>query len=216
MTRFLGMTDNDLDLESLALLRKNNTTTLALYIWQETDSQELIRRIERSVLAYTFQSADGKLGMKAALTSAPSDVSYIPDAHVVDFAMSRDKQSLYSSVNVYYKENPSTEKYLLQQCDNTQLTYRHRVRQVLDVYTALTSAADAVSLGSSIIGLLDRVRISFTVPRCLFTHHPGDLIYFSRNRYYSPNPTASNKLLRILSISKRFMAGQTEIVAETV
>jgi len=197
-------------------LRTSNTTALSMYMWKECDSQEIIRRIERSIEGYTFQGANGKLGIKAAQTSAPSDILYIPNARVMDFAMSRDKGSVYSTVNIYYGEDPSIDKYSLQQCNNVQVTYKHKIDQQLDVYTALTTATQATALGSNIIEMLDRARVHFTVPRCLFTHEPGDLVYLTRDRYFGNNPTANNKLLRILSISKGFQSGTTQITAEEV
>lgn len=216
VNNYLDINDDNLDLDSIWATHVAKSTALALPVWKDTDSQELIRRIERSIEANTFQAADGKLGIKAALTSAPSDIFYIPDAHVIDFSMSRDKYSLFSTVNVYYGEDPSTDKYSLQQCGNSQLTHKHGVAQSLDVYTALTSSSAATSLGSDIIDLLDRFQVHFTVPRSLFTHQPGDLVYLNRTRYYNENPVAANKLLRIISISKSFSSGRTSITAEVV
>jgi hypothetical protein len=216
MNNYFSIGDSDLDLDSIWATHVAKSTALSLYVWKDTDSQELIRCIERSIEANTFQAADGKLGLKVALTSAPSDIVYVPDAQIIDFSMARDKYSLFSMVNVYYGENPSEDRYSLQQCGNNQLTYKHGVSQPLDVYTALTTSAAATSLGSNIISLLDKMQIHFVVPKTMFASQPGDLIYLTRTRYYDSNPTAANKLLRIIKISKSFSSGRTEIDAEVI
>jgi hypothetical protein len=216
MINRLGLTDDDLDLDSIWATHLAKTTALSLYVWKETDSQELIRRIERSVQAYTYQNAEGKLGLRVSLTSAPSDIVYVLNAHVLDFGMSRSRDAVYSTVNVWYAENTSADKFALYQGSNTQLSYKYKVTQPLDVYTALTTASQAADLAADITGLLDKERIAFTVPRCLFLAMPGDLIYLTRTRYYDTSGTAGNKLLRVLSVAKSFVGGRTTVVAEVV
>jgi hypothetical protein len=216
LNTYMDIADTDLDLDSIWATHVAKTTALTIGAWKDTDSQDLIRRIERSIEAYTFQSADGKLGIKVPLTTAPTDIFYVPNEYILGFSMGRNKASLYSLVNVYYGEDASIDKYALQQVTNNQLNYKHKVSQPLDVYTALNTSALAATLGSNIVALLDRARITFTVNRSLFTHQPGDLIYFTRDRFYDQSSTASNKLLRILSISKLHSSGRTEITAEVV
>jgi hypothetical protein len=216
MNEYLDIDDNNLDLPSIVATYVAKSTALSLYVWKEMDSQDLIRRIERSIEATTFQAPDGTLGIKTELSTAPSDIFYIPDADVLDFGMSKSKDSIFSQVNIFYGEDPSTDTYNLQVCGNAQLNYKHKISQTLKFHTALTTAALATALGANIIALLDRAKISFTVPRLLFTHQPGDLVYFNRTRFYDDNPVASNKLLRIMAVSKSFSTGRTGIVAEVV
>jgi fibronectin type 3 domain-containing protein len=217
MNNYLGVPDVSLNLDSIWATHLAKTTALSLYIWKELDSQELIRRIERSIQADSFQDEEGRLGIKVRLTAAPSDITYIPNAFVMnDFGMSRNQDSIYSGVNVWYGENPSEDKFALVQKTNASATYLHGAVKTLDVYTALVTEATANTLGAAIVALLDKFKVKLTVPRVMFCAQPGDLFYLTRSRYYNSNGIASNKLMRILSISKQQSAGRTQIVAEEV
>jgi len=76
--------------------------------------------------------------------------------------------------------------------------------------------ADTETLAALVLADLNKQKISFTVPRNLYTNFPGDLIYFNRDRFPSLSGVASNLLVRILSISKQYSSGRTQITAEVV
>lgn len=216
LNNYLNVADAELDLDSIWGTHISKTTALVLYLWKEIDSQELIRRIERSIQADSFQDAQGRLGLKEQLSSAPSDIFYVQNAHVFDFAIGRSKDSIYSEVIIYYGENPSTDKWSSITKTNNSATFKHGVSRPLEIYTALSSSSDANTLASAIVSLLDKTTLSFGVKRSLFGHMPGDLIYFTRTRYFDSTGTANSKLMRILSISKGQSNGRTTITAEEV
>jgi hypothetical protein len=216
MNNFLNIPDAELDLTSIWSTHLAKTTALSLYLWKEIDSQELMRRIERSIQADTFQTAEGKIGIKPQITTAPSNVAYIPNAHIFDFSMEKSGDSIFNEINVYYSEDSSTDKF---QCVNRQVpsaVWKYGISKPLDIYTALASEAEAISLAAAIVSLLDKAIITFTVPRTLFCHLPGDLIYLTRSRYFNSSGAANKILLRILSISKNQSGGRTTITAEEV
>jgi hypothetical protein len=212
----LGLTDDDLDLDSIYDTRTAITTSLAVYLYKDQSSQEIIRRLERSLRASSYQDAQGRLGLRAAVTTAPSDIRYIPNAHVFDLSVAKDKESLYSEVNVYYAEDPKTDTMARALRSYPAATYRLGINRSLDVDTYLTSAADAEAMGVAITALIDKPIVSFTVSRVLFSAMPGELVYLTRDRYFGSSGTAANLLLRILSIGKSYSAGRTEITAEVV
>ena len=215
LVRFLGLTDADLDLDSIVRLRNAVTTTMGLYLWKECDSQEIIRRIEQSAQAYSFQASESKLGIRAALTTAPSDIKYIPASHILDFRMGISRADVFSRVEVYYNEDSSTDTWSMVAVDNLAAERLYGTKNTLPpVYTTLTTASDAQTLATAIAAQLMKPTIDFTVPRLLFTAIAGDLVYFSRDRYYGQGGTASNKLLRVLAIQKQQGRGRTVVQAE--
>lgn len=217
LTRFLGLTDDDLNMADFVQLRNAITTAMGLYLWKEVDSQEIIRRIEQSAQAYTYQTDGSKLGIRAALTAAPSDIKYIPASHVLDFRMGLSRDDVYSRVEVYYSEDSSTDTWSMVAVDNLAAERLHGTKNTLPpIYTILTTSSDAQALATAVAGLLMKPTVDFTVTRCLFTIKAGDLVYFNRDRYYGAGGTASNKLLRVLAVKKQQAAGRTSITAEEI
>ena len=93
-------------------------------------------------------------------------------------------------------------------------TWRDNIQSLLEVYTALTTSADAAALNSLIISELDRPIISFSVDALLFNIQAGDVVYLNRTRFPSVNGTASNALMLVLEIGKDFANRSTTIKGE--
>jgi hypothetical protein len=185
-------------------------------LWKEIDSQEAIRRIEHSIQADTFQDAEGRLGIRAQLTSAQSGIKYVGNHEVFEYEANLSKDDIYSQVEIYYLDDPSTDKFSMVTRTNLLAIYKYHVNRTLPIYTSLTTTAQANTLASAFINAMMKPIHSFTVPRVLFTCLPGDLIYFSRSRFFNSTGSTNNKLLRILSIGKAQSAGRTTIKSEEV
>ncbi len=226
MNNFLGVTDANLNLDEIYVTKYVMTTALGLAMYKGENSQDIIRKIEHSMRAYSGQDSQGRLTLRAALTAAPSDIKYIPESFILELAADQNQDSLFSEVNIWHSESMKDDKYLRCNAPNGQMPWKYGVTRTLDIYTALTSAADAKALSTAIIPMLGDTAIvqapmpkgpyTFTVPRVLFNALPGDLVYASRNRFYSLSGVASNLLLRILSITKSPSSGKTTIKAEVV
>ncbi|MFA5284154.1 MAG: hypothetical protein WC347_01025 [Smithellaceae bacterium] len=216
LNNYLNIGDADLDLDSIYATMAAKTVALNPYIYKEENSQEIIRKLERTLQAYSDQDASGRLGLKAEQTTASTDIKYIPEAYIRDFGSSKDQSNIYNAVNVFYAENPSTDVFLSITKTNPQTPWKDGVQKTLDVYTYLTSSTDADALGIAILAMFGRRPFTFTVNRGLFTSMPGDLIYVSRKRFPSVTGTAANVLMRIQKITKQFSSGKTQITAEVV
>jgi hypothetical protein len=216
MNEWLNVPDADLDLDSIYDTKALKTTALSLYLWKETGSQDLVRRIEQSSMTYSYQDAHGRLGLRVQQTAGATGIKYIPSIFVFDFSEDETQDTIYSTVNIYYGENPSQDKYLLLTKTANTIPWIYRVAKTLDVYVALASATDAGTLGDLILADLNKKKIRFNVPRSLYKNFPGDLIYFSRERFYDLSGTANTKLIRIVSISKQYGSGKTEITGEVI
>jgi hypothetical protein len=216
MNEWLDMQNINLNLDSIYATKYEKTTELSLYIWKEMGSQEFIRRIEQSNMAYSYQDNEGRLGLRTQQATAGSDTKYISNVKVMDFGTERNQETLFSSINIHYGEDYSIDQFRLLVKSANTVPILYRVSKALDVYVALASESDANDLGDLILADLNRRPISFSVPLTLYASFPGDLIYFSRDRFPSMSGTANNILLRIISISKQYSSGKTMITAEVV
>ena len=216
MNEWLNVPSTDLDLDSIYQTKYACTQALALGIWKETGSQEFIRKIEQSIMAYSIQDASGRLGLRSQQSVAVSGIKYIPSIKVLDFGIEQNQDSLFSEVNFWYNENPSEDRFsLLTKTINT-VPWLYGVSKTLDIYVAISALADVETLAALVLADLNKQKISFSVPRTLYTNFPGDLIYFNRDRFPSLSGVASNLLVRILSISKQYSTGRTQITAEVI
>jgi hypothetical protein len=216
MNEWLNTPDAELDLDSIYDTKAKKTTALSLYMWKETGSQDFIRLIEQSSMTYSYQDALGRLGLRVQQTTGATGIKYIPSIFVFDFSEDEGQDSIYSSINIYYGEDPSKDRYsLLVKTANT-VPWLYKVTKPLDIHVALASASDASTLGDLILADLNKRKINFSIPRSLYLNFPGDTIYFSRERFYDLSGTANTKLIRLLAISKQYMGGRTQIKAEVV
>ena len=213
---WLGCSLADMDLDAIYATKYAKPTVLSLYLRTILGSGEIIRTIEQSSQASTMQDAEGRLGIRAEQAAPASGAPYVWSLHVFDFASAQEQDQLYSAVHVYYDQSPENDIYALSQTPRPTMTWRHGVNKVLDLYVALAGASDAAALGVAIAGMMERRKITFTVPRVLYTCLPGDVIYFNRSRFPSLSGTAANLPIRILGISKLISSGKTEITAEVV
>jgi len=213
---YFGLDDSNLDLDSIYATKVSKPVSLSLYLKETANSQDIIRKIEQSIQAYSSQDEEGRIGLRAEQSAPESDAPYVWDLHVFDFESERNPDSLFSEVNVYYDEDPATGDYSLSQTLIPSMTWKHGVRKALDVYVALASSADAAAIGTAVIGIMARQIIHFSVPGILYTVNPGDVIYFSRNRFPSLSGSTTNCQIRVLGINKMISSGRTEIKAEII
>jgi hypothetical protein len=215
-TEFLGLTMADMDLDAIYATKLAETTALSLYMRKGEDSAGIIRTIETSIQSYTMQDAEGRLGIRAEQTAAASGAPYVWNCHVHDFAALFSQDRLYAGVNVYYNENHQDDVFSVYQQSLPAMTWKHGIKKSLDIYTVLSTAAQAQALATDIAGIMERQRIEFSVPRMLYNVMPGDVIYFTRDRFPSLSGTASNISIRVLGISKQIGSGKTGISAEVI
>ena len=215
---FIGLADEDLDLDAIYATKIARTVSISMSLRAATGSQEVIKTIEQSIRASSVQDEEGRIGLRAEQTAPESGAPYIWDLHVRDFAAGISPDSLFSEINVYYGEDPSVDgKYSLSQTLVPSMTWRNGIRRPLDLFVALGTVADAADLGTTIIGLMERPPISFTVPGVLFACQPGDVVPFNRTRFPSSYArTAANLPVRILGIDKLISSRQTAIRGEVV
>jgi hypothetical protein len=225
---FMGIDKSELDLDSLYETYNARTTALSAYFYKgtgNTGSDNVIKTIEHSIRAYSFQDGQGRIGLKVALIAAPTDIKYVASTQVFSISKSQNKESLYGRVHVHYNENPSTERYQWISKPLNVLNWTYGPQgdeaaaenlQQLDVYTYLPTETLANTLGDEVVALLEKKYISLETSGVLFPCKAGDLFYLNRDRYYDLAGTANNKLMRIISITKQASGRRVSVKAEEV
>jgi hypothetical protein len=225
---FMGVDNSELDLDSIYETKYSRTTTLGAYFYKgtgNTGSDSVIKTIEHSIRAYSFQDGQGRIGLKVALTAAPTDIKYVASTQIFSISKAQNKESLYGRVHVHYNENPSTERYQWITKPLNVLNWMYGAQgdesvaenlQQLDIYTYLPTEALANTLGDEVVELLERKYIDLETSGVLYPCKAGDLFYLNRDRYYDLAGTANNKLMRIISITKAANGRRVSVKVEEV
>jgi len=213
-TRYLGLGVSDLGMDETYRTRTLATETLALEV--SGASRDLLRKIERSIGAMSFQDAEGRIGLRVSPSTAPGDVLYLEDRHIFGIKAVRSAEAIYSAVVVKYAMDPQTGDYSQVVRSIARVGYEHGKQPQLEIETALTSASDALARANEIIAALEKQSVTIEAQRLLLNRFPGDVFYLTRDRYPSQSGVASNVLMRIMGIDKALGDNKTTITAEEV
>lgn len=215
MNNYKGIADSELNLDSIYATKYAKPNVLALPIESEPSFDEIVRTIEHSMEAYTFQDEFGRLGIKPQQTTEASNVKYIISKHIFDHVQSKDKGTLFWKVNVYYNKDYD-DNWEVKTATKNEINWKHSITKELPLYTYFTSSSHATDLAANILNLLNKERIENGHPMLLFDVMAGDLIKFSRTRFYDSDGKAEEITLRVIRISKSPASGRTSITAEIV
>lgn len=216
MNNYKSLTDTELNLDSIYEAKYASGAyekSLSVPIEKEISFDEIIRSIEHSIESYTFQDELGRLGIKPQQTVVASKAKYIVSKHIFDHSQRKDKSSLFWKVNIYYNKDLD-DNWEWKTAVSNVINWKYKVIEELPIYTYFSSSADADALATSILSLLNKEQIENTLSMLLFDVMAGDLIKFSRTRFYDSDGTASEIELRIIRISKSPASGKTSITAE--
>jgi len=219
MNEHYELLNSELNLDSIYRTKYEKTEILSIYLYKSTPYREIVRSIEHSTEAFTFQDAEGRLGLRPQLTAAESKAKYIRNHQIFNHLQSKARESLFWKVNVWYNENPQLQTWEVKSAQDDNIFIRYKIRSVLNIYSYFSAPSSAQNLADAILTLLNKETIENTVPMLLFNVMAGDIIKFSRDRFYNADGEVlegSEIDLRIIKISKSPASGQTTITAEIV
>lgn len=195
-----------------------NARNLSVPIYKNTNFNEIIKTIEHSTEAYITQDGSGKIGLRPLQTIVSSKAKYIWDFQSKGHEHRKNRNSLYWKVKVHYNENVQTQEWATVEAECTDIKWKFKPEWVkeLPVYCYFQATINAQALATNILGLLNKTSIIDELPMILFDVYPGDLVPFSRTRFFDSNGTASEVSLRILRIEKHPQRGTTSVEMEKV
>lgn len=219
MNYYFNLPDTRLNLDSIYATWAATTTELSIFLYKDTNFDNIVRTIEHTVRAFTFQDAEGRLGLTPQQTAVASSVKYIENHQIFDHSQSHRRHSLAWRVNVYYNENPYREaeqEWEVKTAETFAAKCKWNIERELPINAYFSDPASAQALATTILELLNKPTISVTLPMLLFDTMPGDLVKFSRDRFYDSSGSAAEITLRVIKISKSPASGKTTITAEEV
>jgi hypothetical protein len=215
-TRF-GMADADLNLDSIYYTKYARPTNLTMILYKAQSSDVYIKGIEHSLMAWTYQDEQGRIGLRVKETTPAGGARAIHNHQIWDFKQSKSVDSIFKTVEVYYSEDPQTQKYSVVSKTNNLMDWVSGAKNTLPpFYTYVNNESDALVLCDDLLDELDKDFITFEAPFILFECLPAELIYFSRDRFFSLDGAANNIVLRLLKIGRSPSNGRNSIKAEVV
>jgi len=213
---FLGLSDSEINLDWLYYTKVHNTMTISVPLYENTSSSDIIRQLEHSIRAYSFQDIDGKIGIRPDLSAALASSRYVRNHHIFTHSQTKRLEDNFYEITIYYDKNSQTGVYEYLRHYQNEATWKYRIANALEIYTYLTNSSDAQTLIDALIALLDKETIESEVSLLLLNVMPGDIIKYSRDRFFSAAGAAEETSLRILSITKSPASGRTRFTAELV
>lgn len=216
MNQHYGLLNAELNLDSIYATKYAKTNPLSIFLYKDTPYREIVRTIEHSTEAFTFQDPEGRLGLKTQLAAAESNAKYIENYNIFNHRQSKSRKLLFWKVNIFWNENPQLQQWEVKSAQDDDIWHRYKNRNELNIYSYFSVPSVAQDLADAILTLLNKETIENTVSMLLFDVMAGDIIKFSRDRFYSTTGSAIEMDLRIIRISKSPASGQTTITAEIV
>jgi hypothetical protein len=214
---FLGATDADLDTDSFAQAAIDATEELAFWAFSPRTIDSLLRSadasepsLERSALGIVRQNAAGQWQLKVRSAVGTSATSALVKADFAAFSPEPKIESAFATVRVHYNYDRTTDTWQVAETPSARSKYLLEIDDAVDIYTYLTSASDAMTLGQryQILAGGARLQIEFTERSAkLFGALPGDIVSVS----FSPAPGRGG----MLSSEPMELAAITKTVAPT-
>lgn len=207
----------DLNLDTIYKAKYNNTAELSIHLYQEgTTFEEIIRNIEHTIKCASFQDKDGKIGLIIDETEPASNIRTIENHQIFNLNQYKSKDSLFKTVNVFYKENTQDNVWQKETGDSDPMDWKYGIKSILDVYTYFENNYDAVQLKNDILELLDKDFVSFSIDRAVYGIKPGDLIYFNKDRFRNAAGEAINLILKVFTYNKLISQKKTQIIGTLI
>jgi len=207
----MGLGWGDINLDSIWEAHAVRETALSVKLYKESGTAELFGLIEKSIRAYSYQDAAGRIGLKVKPASAPSDTIYVSEQRIVDIGRDESAGSVFGALKIQYDEWPLTQRY--RWIERAALTeqWTSGAQSTLSISTVLASKADAEALGDEILKELNLPTLWVLVARVLLPRSVGDTIYLSRRRFFDSQPTANQRLYQIVQLAKSPSSGMCRI-----
>ena len=220
MTTWLGLAHSELNLDSIYRTKALRTQAVCTGLTGEVSSDDVIRSLEHSVQAYSFQDAQARIGLRVLGTTAPSSSPLVQASMIADDTLrcQRGLDQTAAVITVYYNRDFSKDNaWSVVTLTRSQDIWQKRAVDDLDpFYTNLTGASDAQDCLSAISDALARKPVKFSTSQILFYTQPGDIILMTRSRFPGVTGLADALPVIVLSIDKNMGSRQTDIVGEAI
>ena len=224
MNILIGLSNDDLDHDSIYQTKAAVTTELSAVLYKEENLTNIIRKLENSVRAVTFQDEKGRIGFQVAQTIPPSNVVYVENFHMSKEGHMQKKGAdfLFKEINVYYLENPDKKEWHTYTNQRYVFVYKYGKRnplKSLDIYTYFKTSSSAAVLATDLatkLTQLEKGLVKETLPWMLYGCRAGDLIKLSRTRFYSTTGEASEITVRLLKLEKAVASKKSTITGVIV
>lgn len=203
----LDTPDTDLNTTEFATVEAAKTEALALYINQETQTQEFIEKLEAGQLIKIIPDKDGLIAPKYFTSDEPAGTPHFVDEDFVTFKMWHDYGAIRRTVRIKYDEGASSlaTDWQVVESSSDVARYAYGVNEQMEVETYLKSSTDASTLAAKMASLLGSppLYIEFETNAGGWDRIPTDKVKITRTRAAYAGGTLSAVLFRVLSVQRR-------------
>lgn len=196
-----------------------NTKEESILFYKDTPYEEILKTLEHTTEAYILQDGEARIGLRPQQITVPSKAKYIWNFQSRGHTHHKSMDSLFWKVKVYYGENPQNQEWGIEEATDDEVKWKYGGRnkpllRELPIYSYFRDPTNAKALATTIIGLLNKTYIEVELPAILFDAFPGDLIPYSRMRFFDTNGTANELTMRLLKVVKNLQTCKTKVTME--
>ncbi len=217
MVNEYGLVYSELELDSIYETKKETEDfNIAIYLNQNEKYEDIMRKLEHTLTAFTYPDGDGKLGLKYFQSAAAYDVRYIKNHQIFEFEEQSEPRNRYYKVIVYYREIPHLQEWKSKEAEDLDIRQEKSTEKDIKIYTYLYDSVTAQELADKILLFANTDYILFNVSTLLYDRFPGEIIKVSRDRAYNAAGVADEDDMRILRMELLPSDRHTQIVGEWV
>lgn len=204
-----------LDSTSFSALQSARTEDICAYLNTEISFNTFLGRLEAGSLFKFVPNLDGTFEVPYYQSGEPAGTPSLYDEDYISFRSWRDKDSVRRVAQICYNENPTTQIYEKIEKSSDIAKYIYDNDKTLIVETYLKDTADANTLGTTYIGLIEypQRKIIFEVPGYGINLIPTQKVKITKTRADNTGGTFSAELFRILSLAKKLSTGTVKVTA---
>lgn len=215
LVNILNKDTADLDTASFTALKSARTEDICAYLNTELSFNTFLGRLEAGSLFKFVPTLEGKLAVYYYQSGEPAGTPDLYDEDYISFRSWRDKDSIRKTAQICYNENPTTLIYekIEKASDIADFIYENDKTLIVETY--LKDTADAETLGTTYIGLIEypQRKIIFEVPGYGINLIPTQKVKITKTRADNTGGSFSAELFRILSLAKKLSTGTVKVTA---
>jgi hypothetical protein len=139
------LSTDDILASSFSMLRDERQQKIGIYVDSLTDSLEVLRMFQTSVVFQLFPDLAGRWTAEVYTTSTDGALP-VRKEDISKLGIEYDTEGVFWQVQVKYRKDPATGEFLTVSASDDKVKYRYKESKVLEVQTALYDTAEATAL----------------------------------------------------------------------
>jgi len=207
-----------IDLASFAELKAARTQKVVLYLDTDTPTLDINRLFQQSTIYHFLPLLNGTFAARYYRRTVPAGTMELHYYDYDGFALFYQPENVYRDIIIKYDKDPTTGIFKTVSVSNSAVQWKHDERQQIEIETALRDTAEAESVRTFYVALLNAPgdKLDTTISLVGRNLLPTDKLIVSREieSEAGSQTVLAEEIYIILETRKDLAAGKVDIVAQ--